>query len=248
VVAALFFAVFSVPTFLWLRERAAPQPSPDGLSARGVIALGRVGYGRLTSTFHRARRLKELFKFLAAFLIYNDGIETVVYFSSIYAVSVLGFGMAETVWLFMAVQVTALVGSLLFGHIADRVGSKPAIIMTILTWCGVVTAAFFSTTKGQFWIIALVAGLGLGSNQAASRGLMRLFVPQGRDAEFYGFFSVCGKFSALLGPLTYGLVSRAAGHRAAILSVLAFFAAGLLILLTVDVARGRQAALGYERE
>jgi len=239
-VTAVFFAVFSLPIFLWLRERARPGPRA------GWGALARIGYARLAGTFGRVRRLSELFKFLAAFLVYNDGIETVIYFSSIYAVSVLHFSMGETVYLFMAVQVSALVGSLVFGHLTDRIGPKPTIVMTLLLWCGVVTAAFATSTKTQFWVIALVAGLGLGSNQAASRGLMRLFVPEGHDAEFYGFFAVCGKFSALLGPLVYGLVARQAGsQRAAILSVLVFFALGLVILLRVDVARGRDAALAF---
>lgn len=240
VVTAVFFALFSAPIFLWMKERAVAQPKTPGTSR------ARAGYARLSATFSRVRRLSDLFKFLAAFLVYNDGIETVIYFSSIYAVSVLQFSMAETVWLFMAVQVTALAGSLLFGHVTDRIGAKPTIIMTLLLWCGVVAAAFAAGTKGQFWVIALVAGLGLGSNQAASRGLMRLFVPAGHDAEFYGFFSVCGKFSAVAGPAVYGLAaSLASSHRIAILTVLLFLAAGLVMLLWVDVPRGRQAALEF---
>ncbi len=236
-VTAAFFAVFSLPTFLWLRERAVPQPRPAGMS------LARIGWERMRQTFGNVRRLGDLFRFLGAFLVYNDGIETVIYFSSIYAVSVLGFTMLETVWLFMAVQLTALVGSLLFGRLTDSIGPKPAILMTLGLWCGVVSAAYFATTKGQFWVIALVAGIGLGSNQVASRGLMRLFVPAGRDAEFFGFFSICGKFSSLLGPLVYGLVASMAGsQRIAILSVLAFFALGFVLLLSVSVERGRLAA------
>ena len=178
-----------------------------------------------------------------AFLLYNDGIETVIYFATIFAVSEFKFSMGDAVILFIAVQATALVGSILFGHVTDRIGSKPTIVITLVLWCLVVLAAYFATTRGQFWIIALVAGIGLGSNQAASRGLMRLFVPEGRDAEFYAFFSVMGKFSALLGPMVYGLVATAAGsQRVGILSVLLFFAVGLLILLTVNVDRGQAAA------
>ena len=236
-VTAAFFAVFSLPTFLWLRERAIRQPRPAGMSLAGI------GWERMRQTFGNVRQLGDLFRFLGAFLVYNDGIETVIYFSSIYAVSVLGFTMLETVWLFMAVQLTALVGSLLFGRLTDSIGPKPAILMTLGLWCGVVAAAYFATTKGQFWVIALVAGIGLGSNQVASRGLMRLFVPAGHDAEFFGFFSICGKFSSLLGPLVYGAVASMAGsQRIAILSVLAFFAVGFVLLMSVSVDRGRLAA------
>lgn len=238
VVTAVFFALFSAPFFLWLKERAVAQVRPEGVS------LTRIGYARLSATFHRVRSLSELFKFLLAFLLYNDGIETVIYFSTIFAVSEFNFSMGDAVYLFIVVQATALVGSILFGHVTDRIGSKPTIIITLVLWCVVVLAAFFAATKGQFWAIALTAGIGLGSNQAASRGLMRLFVPAGHDAEFYSFFSVMGKFSALLGPLVYGLVATATGsQRVAILSVLFFFAVGLLVLLTVDVDKGREAAL-----
>ncbi len=239
-VTAGFFALFSLPIFLWLRERATPQPRPERKS------LVTIAYGRLKATFGRVRRLSELFKFLAAFLVYNDGIETVIYFSSIYAVSVLGFSMGETVYLFMAVQVTALVGAIAFGHVTDRIGSKPTIVLTLILWCLVVTAAFFVQSKEQFWVIALVAGVGLGSNQAASRGLVRHFVPAGHDAEFYGFFALCGKFSAVLGPAVYGVISKlAADQRVAVLSVGVFFLAGLAMLLAVNVERGKRAAEEY---
>ncbi len=239
-VTAAFFALFSVPTFVWLRERAVARERTPGLS------LARIGCARLAQTFGRVASLADLFKFLVAFLIYNDGIETVIYFSTIYAVSELGFAMIDAVWLFMAVQATALAGSVAFGHVADRIGSRSTIVITLLLWCVVVVAAFATTSRTVFWGIALLAGVGLGSNQAASRSLMRLFVPAGREAEFYGFFALCGKFSAVLGPLAFGLVAGAAGsQRVAILSVLVFFAAGLVVLLSVDVERGRRAALAH---
>jgi len=237
---AAWFALFSLPIFLWLRERAVAQQRPEGRSLLGV------GYRRLVGTFRHVKSLDELFKFLGAFLLYNDGIETVIYFSNIYAVSVLGFSMGETVWLFMAVQVTALIGSVAFGYLTDAIGPKRTIVFTLVLWCAVVATAFFVTTKAMFWAVALVAGIGLGSNQAASRGLMRLFIPSGHDAEFYGFFAVCGKFSALIGPVVYGVVASMSGsQRYAILSVLAFFLAGGTFLLMVDVERGREAARQY---
>jgi len=238
VVTALFYAVFSLPTFLWFQERATAGQLREGES------LLRVGYRRLSQTFHHVRSLRDLFRFLAAYIIYNDGIETVIYFSNIYAISVLGFSMQETIILFMAVQLTALLGSVVFGHLGDRFGLKPTLLFVMLLWSGVVTSAFLATSKERFWAIALVAGLGLGSAQASSRGLMRLFIPAGRDAEFYGFFAICQKFSAVIGPTVYGLVSLIFDDpRVAILSVLVFFVAGSLILFTVNVSRGRAAAL-----
>ncbi len=243
VVTAAWFALFSVPIFLWMRERAVASSVPPGMT------LLAAGYGRLRETFSRVRKLTDLFKFLGAFLIYNDGIETVIYFSSIYAVSVLGFSMLETVYLFMAVQGTALVGAVVFGQVTDRLGAKRTILITLALWSAVVAAAFFTTSKTQFWGIALVAGIGLGSNQAASRGLVRFFIPAGKDAEFYGFFALCGKFSAILGPAVYGIVSKLAGdQRIAILSVLVFFVTGGFLLMTVDVERGRRGAREFPAE
>ncbi len=237
VVTALFYAVFSLPTFLWLRERAVPIARPAGVS------LARFGYRRLAATFRRVRSLPDMSWFLLAFLLFNDGVETVIYFSAIFAREVVGFTMGEVVLLFMAVQITALVGSVIFGHIADRTGPKPALVATLLLWCAVCAAAFSATTRPRFWTVALVAGLGLGSVQACSRGLVRLFVPAGRDAEFYGFFAICQKFSAVIGPLAYGAIASLWGdQRIAIASVMVFFIAGLILLARVNVARGAEAA------
>jgi len=236
-ITAAFYAGFSIPTFLWLRERAVAGRRPDGTS------LARIGYARVAATFRRVRDHRELFRFLIAYVIYNDGVETIIYFSAIYARTVIGFSMSETVFLFIGVQCTALIGSVIFGHLADRIGAKPTLNRTLLIWCAVCVAAFAVTTRAQFWGVSLIAGLVLGAAQASSRGLMRLFIPAGRDAEFYGFFAICQKFSALIGPLAYGIIATVSGdQRIAILSILGFFVAGLVILRSVDVARGAEAA------
>jgi len=217
-----------------------PAARPEGTS------LARLGYARLSATFRRVRSLPDLFRFFLAFLLFNDGVETAIYFSAIFAREVVGFTMGETVLMFMAVQLTALAGSVIFGHIADRTGLKPALVATLVLWCAVCAAAFAATTKPRFWAVALVAGLGLGSVQACSRGLMRLFVPPGRDAEYYGFFAICQKFSAVLGPIAYGAIATFWGdQRIAIGSVMIFFLAGLVLLARVNVARGAAAALRY---
>lgn len=239
VVTALFYAVFSLPTFLWLRERAVAPQRPAGMS------LARFGYARLAATFRKVRSLPDMYWFFAAFLLFNDGVETVIYFSAIFAREVVGFTMGETVLMFMAVQITALAGSVIFGHMSDRIGHKPALVATLILWCAVCGAAFAATTKPRFWVVALVAGLGLGSAQACSRGLMRLFVPAGRDAEYYGFFAISQKFSAVIGPLAYGAIATFWGdQRIAIASVMIFFIAGLILLARVNVARGAEAARG----
>jgi UMF1 family MFS transporter len=229
---AIFYAVFSIPTFLWLREKTTH--AKKGSWSDHV----RQGWEQLRVTFRHVRRLKSLFRFLLAFLLYNDGIATVIAFSSIYAVSTLGFTLKEVTTLFIAVQASACVGAFVFGFVVDRLGAKPTIFGLLGLWCLVVIAAFFTVTKGQYFGVAMVAGIGLGSVQSASRSLMAFFVPEGKSGEFYGFYGVCGKLSAILGPITFGGVSALTGNqRVAILSVLVFFLAGIVVLTTVKVEK-----------
>ncbi|MBI3447464.1 MAG: MFS transporter [Acidobacteria bacterium] len=236
-VTAAFFAVFTVPIVLWLKERAVPQ---DRVA---FWPLTRAAFGRLSETLRHVREYEDLFKYLIAFLIYNDAIETVIFFSPVFASAVLGFSDAEVLYLFAAVQATAFLGAWALAGLTDRIGAARMVVLTLLVWCGLVGWAYFITTKPLFWVMALLAGLVLGPCQAASRSLMSLFVPRGRSAEFFGFFSISGKFSAILGPLVFGWATWAFGsHRAGLLSTLFFFVAGLLLLLTVNVDRGKRAA------
>jgi len=208
-----------------------------------IGALARAGFSRLGETFRDVRRYEDLFKFLIAFLIYNDAIETVIYFSPVFASAVLGFTDAEVLYLFAAVQATAFFGAWGLAAVTDRLGARRMVALTLVVWCALVLWAYFITAKVLFWVMALTAGLVLGPCQAASRSMMSLFVPEGRSAEFFGFFSISGKFSAILGPLVFGWTTYAFGsHRAGLLSTLAFFATGLALLFTVNVARGREAA------
>jgi len=237
-VTAAFYALFSAPIVLWLRERSqAPRHVPLG-------TLTRAGFSRLAKTFREIRRYQDLFKFLLAFLIYNDAIETVIYFSPVFASEVLGFSDAEVLYLFAAVQATAFLGAWALAGLTDRIGGMKMVAITLVVWCLLVGWAYFITEKYLFWVMALSAGVVLGPCQAASRSMMSLFIPEGRSAEFFGFFSISGKFSAILGPLVFGWATWAFGsHRAGLLSTLLFFVVGLAILLIVDTERGRKAAL-----
>lgn len=236
-VTAAFYALFSAPIFLWLRERGAASPRTS------LPDLARAGFRRLGETFSQVRRLGDLFRFLVAFLVYNDAIETVIYFSPVFASEVLGFSDAEVLYLFAAVQGSAFAGSWALASLTDRIGAKRMVAATLVVWCALVGWAYFITSRPVFWVMALLAGLVLGPCQAASRSLMSLFIPPGRSSEFFGLFAVSGKFSAILGPSVFGWTTYLlGGHRAGLLSTLAFFAAGLVLLLGVNVARGRAAA------
>lgn len=237
VVTAGYFLVASLPTLLWLRERAVPQPSAAGASA------WHDAFARLAATARTIARYRDLLWFLAGYLVYTDAINTVVVASAIFANKVLDFSPADLIIYFLVTQVTAGLGAVGFGLLADRVGSARTIGLTLLIWIGVVGAAAAVQTHAQFYAIGLVAGAVLGANQATSRALIGRFVPPGKQGELFGFFTVTGKFAAVIGPVVYGEVTAWTGsQRWAVLSMALFFLIGLLLVRRVDEARGMAAA------
>ncbi len=227
----VIYLLCALPAFVLLRERRGPVRRPAELLALGA--------GRLRSTWRGVRGLSQLTRFLAAYVLYNDGLNTVLYFAMIYAAETLGFTMRQLIPLYLAVQTTGIAGALLFGWLGERVGIKPALTLALLLWLAVLGLAWAAQGQGFFFAVAVAAGLLLGSTQALSRAMMALLTPAGRSAEFFSFYGVSGRVSGAAGPLLFGLISYATGsQRAAILSVAAFFAAGLLVLSRLDVARG----------
>ena len=174
---------------------------------------------------------KEIRKFLLAYLIYEDGINTVIVFSSLFAAATLGFKPQELIVLYITVQVTALIGAFIMAKPIDVWGPKMVVITSLIMWSIVVMAAFFVQTKTQFWGIATFAGLGLGTVQAATRAFYMQFIPQEKESEYFGIYSLVGKSSAIIGPLVFGFLSSAFGsQRPAILSIAVFFILGTMIL------------------
>ena len=251
---AAFFMLASIPTFLFLKERptittaarAGPLPTGPLSKGRGLSAV-REGFTRLSSTFRELRGFRELLKYFFCYLLYTDAINTVIVFSAIFATAVLGFTPSELIVYFIITQISAALGALVFGPITDRIGARASISLTLIVWTGISIAAYLVQTKTGFYLIGLTAGAVLGANQSASRALLGLFTPHGKSAEFFGFFSLVGKFAAIIGPVLYGEITAATGsQRLAVLSLGAFFVAGLMLLRTVDVERGRLAATEYE--
>jgi UMF1 family MFS transporter len=224
---AALFGLFALPSFLIL---PADRPGRVGV----VEAVCESVYGTMR-TFRDVLTFRELRRFLGAYLLYEDGVNTVIFFSSIFAVRTLGFGIAQLIGLYILVQITALVGAFLWGKPTDRLGPKVVVLCMLVLWIGVAIAAYLVEAQRQFYILAAVAGSGLGAIQAASRTFMATLIPKGREGEFFGCYAICGKTASILGPLVFGAVSYTleGNQRAAILVVGLFFVMGLILLSRV---------------
>jgi len=161
-------------------------------------------------------------------------VNTVIVFSSIFAATTLGFEPKELIFLYLIVQTSALIGAFIMARPTDFWGPKKVVMISLFMWTLVASIAYFIQTKTQFWFLASFAGLGVGTVQAATRAFYTQFVPEGKEAEYFGVYSLVGKSSAIAGPLVFGQVSTAfSSQRPAILSVVIFFLVGLLILRSV---------------
>lgn len=226
VVAAAFFLVFSLPLFLTVHEPPLERERPAAVFREGMRRAART----FQSLFVR-REYPSVARFLIAFFIYNDGILTVIAFAAIFAEQTLRMDDAAIILFFAIVQTSAVAGSLAFGVITDKIGPKKTITITLYLWTAIAIGAYFVNGVGVFYAVALAAGVAIGSSQSASRSMMALLTPRAREAEFFGFYDgLCGKASAVVGPLVYGVVADLSGERVAALVISLFFLAGLVIL------------------
>jgi len=224
---AAAFLVFSLPALFWLPPDAPPEMSV-GQAARGGIREAR-------RTFREILAHRQTHRFLLSYFFYEDGVNTVIVSAGAFASFTLGFKSEELILLFALVQISALVGAFLWARPTDRLGPKRVVLIMLVQWAAVVAAAFFVQNKMQFYFVALLAGSGLGAIQASSRAFMAGLIPKGREGDFFGFYHLCGKSAAILGPLLFGGVSRATGgnQRYAILSILVLFVVGGTLLSRV---------------
>jgi len=241
-ITAGLYALTSLVTFALLRERAVAHPAEAGRSTGATDGLRRLG-----DTWREARRHRDFCWFLACNTCYQAGISVVITLAAVYAEQVLGFRQADTMMLVFLVNIASALGAFAFGYWQDRIGHKAALALTLAGWLVMTTIATVATTAPLFWAAALVAGLCMGSSQSAGRALVGLFSPAGRPAEFFGLWSFATRLSAILGPLTYGLVTWATqgNHRAAMAATALFFLGGLALLWPVDIARGRRSASAH---
>ncbi|MFW6115039.1 MAG: MFS transporter [Thermodesulfobacteriota bacterium] len=239
---AVWWAVFSIPIFTNVPEPQAVV-SPEE-STRALVA----GYQRLGRTFKDIKRFKELAVFLAAFLLYNDGVGTIIIMAVIFGAEI-GIGSTHLIGSILMVQFLGLPFTLLFGRIPKVLGTKNSILCALGVYLIVTILGYFMYKPAHFWILAFLVSMVQGGTQALSRSMYGSMSPPAKSAEFFGFYNVSSKFAGIIGPALFGIVGQITGtSRLSIVAVAVFFVAGGLILATVDQTKGIQAALIEEKE
>jgi len=233
-ITAAVYGLASIATFVLLPERARPQAATR--SDAGLTASLR----RLAATWHDARRFRDFSWLLACGASYQAGISVVIALAAVYAEQALGFKQAQTMMLVFLVNIASAIGAFAFGHWQDRLGHVRALSLTLLGWIVMTLLAFVATSATLFWVAAVIAGLCMGSSQSAGRAMVGVLAPPDKLAEFFGLWTFATRLSAIVGPLTYGIVTllTAGNHRLAILVTGVFFVAGWLLLRPIDMARG----------
>ncbi len=241
ITTALLFAFVALPSLIVLRERALPHPDSDHWSLRDWLSAS---WGRLSETWARSRHQHDLRRFLVCVVIYHAGVQTVITLAAVYAQQVMNFSMTETITLILVVNITAAVGAWLFGYCQDWLGHRRGLTLALVFWLVMVGLAWIATTPMIFWIAANFAGLAMGASQSGARAAIAYLAPSGREGEIFGIWGVGVNLAAILGPLTYGLVTWLSGdeHRLAMLTTGAFFLIGLVLLWRVDFERGHRDA------
>ncbi|MGB5986028.1 MAG: MFS transporter [Desulfobacterales bacterium] len=244
--AGVWWAGFTLFTLKYLREAPRKDPLPAQYREKAsIVAYGAMGFSRLLQTARQVGRFKHLLLFLIAFMLYNDGIQTVINMATIYGKEELRLTTTQLMITLLIIQVIAIVGALSFSRLAKYIGAKRAVMVTLVLWSGVVVYGYFIQTATEYFILGVVVGIVLGGSQALSRSLYGSMIPENASAEFYGFYSVFSKFSAIWGPLAFALIRQISGSaRLSIVSLMVFFIAGLILLAFVDETKAREAKLG----
>ena len=241
IATAVLFALVALPSLKILRERALPHSDTDHWSGRDWLSAS---WGRLSETWARSRHQHDLRRFLVCVVIYHAGVQTVITLAAVYAQQVMNFSMTETITLILVVNITAAVGAWLFGYCQDWLGHRRGLTLALAFWLVMVGLAWIATTPMIFWVAANFAGLAMGASQSGARAAIAYLAPPGREGEIFGLWGVGVNLAAILGPLTYGLVTWLSGdeHRLAMLTTGAFFLLGLILLWRVDFERGHRDA------
>ncbi len=232
ILVALWFAVFSIPTFLFLKDSGRKLPSAGTSPFRQTI-------DELKKTMHSLKRFRQVVRFLIARLLYNDALVTLIGFGGIYARVTFGFTFQEVLIFGIVLNVAAALGAVLFGFIDDKIGGKKTILISIVGFIVATLAVIVTDSRLVFWAGGVLIGILIGPNQSASRSLFARFVPKSKESEFFGFYAFSGKLTAFLGPLLLGSLTRIFdSQRVGFSVIIILFALGMSVLLTVDEEAG----------
>jgi UMF1 family MFS transporter len=235
---AVWWLLFSFPL---LRRVPEPPRVIEADEARTKNAF-RAAFGRVGETFHELRGFHNAFLMLVAFLLYNDGIQTMIRMAAIYGAEI-GIDSNAQIAAFALVQFVGVPFSFLFGALAGRIGAKPAVFIAIVVYTIVAIIGYFLATVWQFFALAFLVGTVQGGSQALSRSLFARMIPRHKSSEYFGFFSVFEKFSGIAGPAVFAAsVTLFGNSRAAVLSLILFFILGALVLTRVNVREGEAQA------
>ena len=242
--AGVWWILFTLFALRRLPEIGNAEPIPAHLSSLPRWrAYAHIGFGRTVGTARKLMQFRHILLFVVAYMFYNDGTQTIINVSGAYAEETLNLETTQIIIAFLIVQFVAFFGAFFFGALADRIGAKQAIMVSLAIWTFIAIAGYRLPADAPtlLYLLAVVIGFVLGGVQALSRSLYGSMVPEEASAEFYGFFSVFSKFSAIWGPLVFAIVSANTGSgRPAILSIVAFFLIGMALLSKVDVAAARE--------
>jgi UMF1 family MFS transporter len=236
---AAWWLIFSIPLF-----KIVPEPARalehDETGAENPV---RAGLTRLRETFHELRGYRQAFLMLVAFLLYNDGIQTIIRMATIYGAEI-GIDRDARIAAFVLVQFVGVPFSFAFGALATRIGAKTSIFAALAVYTGISVLGYFMTAAWQFFALAFLVATVQGGSQALSRSLFARMIPKHKSSEYFGFFSVFEKFAGVAGPALFAAsVTLFGSSRAAVLSVIFFFVLGAAVLTRVDVAEGEAQAL-----
>ncbi|MEP6696758.1 MAG: MFS transporter [Pseudonocardiales bacterium] len=237
--AGLWWALWTVIPLRNLR-RHRPEPRSEGDGS--VVAAG---FRQLGQTFRAARGYPLTLAFLLAYLIYNDGIQTVINLAAVYGDKELGLSTSTLIMVILVVQFVAFLGSLLFGRLAQTYGARNAVLLSLVLWTVAVALAFILPARRPllFFALAVLIGTVLGGSQALSRSMFSQLIPAGQEAEYFSLYEISERGTSWLGPLVFGLIYQVTGsYRSAILSLVVFFVAGGLLLARVNLRRAIEGA------
>ena len=239
VLVAVWWLVFSIPIFIFIPEIKVKNSLPLGKAIKE-------GYSQIKTTFNQIRKMKTIGLFLISYWLYIDGVDTIIKMA-VKMGSSIGFETADLITALLMVQFIAFPSSVVYSWFSKKIGVKNAVLVAIFGYSLATFLGYFMQNRFHFFCLAAIIGLFQGGIQALSRSLYTRLIPPNREAEFFGFYNMLGKFASVIGPLLMGWVTLLTGNiRIGILSVLLLFISGGILLVKVDFKKGAKEALNFD--